>query len=796
MTAQSCPNCHPSKTSSAEPNPTSAKDPVCGMTVDPRAARGGDAEHEGVRYFFCQAKCREKFVQDPTRYIEVRVREEDESLGEGGYLAADKAVYTCPMHPEVTQIGPGSCPFCGMALEPQGVVFDEAPDPELVDMQRRLLGCAVLSAPLFLLSMSEMVMGSPSFSSRLFLVIQLAFATPVVLWGGWPFFARAYSSVVQKSPNMFTLIGLGTAVAYGYSIVATIAPEVLPQAYAGESGAPPVYFEAAAVIVSLVLLGQVLELRARRATQGALRELLGLSAKKARHVVGSGPDSDIPIDAVRPGMNLRVLEGEKVPVDGVVVEGRSEVDESMVTGEPMPVEKSKGSRVTGGTLNGSGTFVFEADRVGDDTLLAQIVASVARAQRTRAPLQRVADRVSAWFVPMVVGVAFVTFGAWVVWGPEPRLAHALLAAVSVLIIACPCALGLATPISIVSGMGRGARAGILIRDAASLERFAKVDTLVFDKTGTLTEGKPRLLEIVVTPGDSEEKLLVLAASLERGSSHPLGRALVAALQERGLEAQSFDDFTSIVGHGVSGSVGGARVLVGSRKFLVDRGIDEGTALLEKAAELGRAGATVLWIAVDDRVAGLFALGDRVKASAHAAIATLRRKGFTIWLATGDDEITASRVAGELGIERIVARALPEKKKELVRELQAAGKVVAFLGDGVNDAPSLAQADVGVAMSSGSDVALETAGVTLLSSDLDVILQARRLSEATVGNIRQNLLFAFGYNALGVPIAAGVLYPWLGWLLSPMIASAAMSLSSVSVIGNALRLRRLVLGEAR
>jgi Cu+-exporting ATPase len=696
------------------------------------------------------------------------------------------------MHPEVVRDAPGACPLCGMALEPRAPQAEEEPSAELRDMTRRLRVSAALTVPLFLLAMTEMWPGNPLaavLSARAMAFLQLALATPVVLWGGAPFFARGWTSVVHRRLNMFTLIALGTGAAYAYSLVAALLPGVLPRSFHSHGGGPPLYFEAAAVITTLVLLGQVLELRARHATGGALRALIGLAPRTARRL-GPAGDEEVPLTEVRPGDRLRVRPGEKVPVDGTVVEGTSGVDESMVTGEAIPVEKAPGSPVVGGAVNGTGTFVMRAERVGAETLLAQIVRMVAEAQRTRAPIQRLADTVSAWFVPAVVAAAALTFALWATRGPEPRLAYALVNAVAVLIIACPCALGLATPMSIMVATGRGARAGVLIRNAEVLETLEKVDTLVVDKTGTLTEGKPRLAVVMPLPGHDESGLLRLAASLERGSEHPLASAVVAAAAERGLALVEATAFRYLTGRGVTGTVDGRAVALGNAALLEELRIQ--SALDGPAEALRRDGGTVVFVALDGRVAGLLGVSDPVKESTAEAIRLLREDGVRIVMVTGDSEVTARAVARRLGIEDVRAEVLPDQKAEVVRRLQDAGHVVAVAGDGVNDAPALARAHVGIAMGTGTDVAMHSAGVTLVKGDLRGVARARRLSRATMRNIRQNLFFAFLYNALGVPVAAGALYPWLGLLLSPMIASAAMSLSSVSVIANALRLRRAAL----
>jgi Cu+-exporting ATPase len=700
----------------------------------------------------------------------------------------ESAIYTCPMHPEVRQRGPGSCPKCGMALEPVAPLAPvEGSDPELTDMTRRFWVSLVFTAPLFVLAMGEMLPGpaKPALPPW----VQLLLATPVVMWGGWPFFVRGWQSVVNRSLNMFTLIALGTLAAFGFSVVAVLIPDVLPHAMR-HGDQSPVYFEAAAVITTLVLLGQVLELQARRATSGAIRALLGLQPRTARLVRDDGREEDAPLEYVRPGDLLRVRPGERVPVDGVVVDGASAVDESMVTGEPIPVEKTPDARVIAGTVNATGSFVMRAERVGADTLLSQIVRMVSGAQRSRAPVQRLADVVSAWFVPAVIVVAVVTATTWGLFGPEPRLAYALANAVAVLIIACPCALGLATPMSIMVATGRGAQAGVLVKNAEALERLEKVDTVLVDKTGTLTEGKPHLAT-VVAGGTREQEALALAAGLERGSEHPLAAAILAGAAERAVEPAEVEEFRSLPGRGVMGVTGGRRVGLGNRRLLEELGID-GSAYEARAEALRAEGHTVVYLIVGDAVAALLAVTDPVKASAPEAIRALHAEGLRMIMLSGDSRVTAQAVARRLGLDDVIAEVLPEQKAEVVRRLQAAGHVVAMAGDGVNDAPALAQADVGIAMGTGTDVAMESAAITLVKGDLRGLVRARRLSRATMRNIRQNLVWAFAYNALGVPIAAGVLYPLFRLLLNPMLASAAMSLSSVSVIVNALRLRRLEL----
>jgi len=749
------------------------------MDVDPHTAKHR-ADHAGRTYYFCSARCRERFVADPEKYLTPE-EAKTEPVPEG-------TIYTCPMHPEIRQVGPGSCPICGMALEPVTVTAETGPNPELVDMTRRFWIGVVLSIPVVALEMGGHFTNLHTLlGQQLSNWLQLLLATPVVLWAGWPFFVRGWNSIVTRNLNMFTLIALGTGVAWLYSVVATAAPGIFPAAFRGMDGSVAVYFEAAAVITVLVLLGQVLELRAREQTSGAIRALLDLAPKAARRIRPDGSEEEVTLDLIGIGDRLRVRPGEKVPVDGAVLEGRSSVDEAMVTGESMPVTKESGDQVIGGTINRSGGLVIEAEKIGRDTLLARIVQMVAEAQRSRAPIQRLADRVSGWFVPLVIVVAVLAFGAWSIWGPDPRLAFGLVAAVSVLIIACPCALGLATPMSIMVGVGRGAGAGVLIKNAEALERMEKVDTLVVDKTGTLTQGKPSVTAVRTASDATEDELLQLAASLERASEHPLGVAIVEEAERRGLALIDAADFDSPTGKGVTGTVGGRSLAIGNARFLAELGVDAG-ALAGDADALRQDGATAIFIAVDGKLAGLFAISDPVKATTPEAIAALHGEGIRIVMLTGDNRVTAEAVARRLGIDEVEAEVLPDRKSEVVRRLRKEGRVVAMAGDGVNDAPALAAADVGIAMGTGTDVAIESAGVTLLGGDLTGIVRARRLSHATMRNIRQNLFFAFIYNAAGVPIAAGVLYPAFGILLSPIIAAAAMALSSVSVVGNALRLR--------
>jgi Cu+-exporting ATPase len=757
-----------------------AKDPVCGMRVDPHTAQHRHT-YKGQPYYFCSAGCRTKFAADPEKYLSP-----DERVAEP---VPEGTIYTCPMHPEIRQVGPGSCPICGMALEPELATADTGPNPELADMSFRFRLGLILTLPVLALEMGghltnlHMILGQ-TLSNWL----QLLFATPVVLWAGWPFFVRGWHSLVTRNLNMFTLIAMGTGVAWIYSVVATFAPQIFPPAFRNADGSVAVYFEAAAVITVLVLLGQVLELRAREATSGAIKALLDLAPKTARRVKDDGSDEDVALDHVVVGDRLRVRPGEKVPVDGVLIEGRSSLDESLVTGESMPVTKETGSKVIAGTINQSGSFVMRAEKVGRETLLAQIVQMVAQAQRSRAPIQRLADQVSGWFVPLVIVIALIAFAAWSAFGPEPRYAYGLVAAVTVLIIACPCALGLATPMSIMVGVGRGAQAGVLIKNAEALERMEKIDTLVIDKTGTLTEGKPKLVRIVAADGFAEDDMLKLAASVERASEHPLAAAIVQAAAERKIGLVPVRGFDSPTGKGAIGLVEGKRIVLGNARFMQELAIDV-QPLAAQAETLRQDGATVIFMAVDGKVAALLAIADPVKSTTPQALAALKADGIGVVMLTGDNRTTAEAVARKLGIADVEAEVLPDQKSAVVEKLRKAGRVVAMAGDGVNDAPALAAAEVGIAMGTGTDVAIESAGITLLKGDLMGIVRARHLSARTMRNIRQNLFFAFVYNAAGVPVAAGILYPAFGILLSPIIAAAAMALSSVSVVGNALRLRK-------
>ena len=808
---------HHCKSCEAHAHATPAIDPVCGMTVD-ESRPHEMADHKGQKYHFCSAHCAQKFRANPAQFVEDKappaaaaaagehtcpMHPEVRQTGPGSCpkcgmaleptaleLSSTRTEYVCPMHPEIVRTEPGSCPICGMALEPRSVTHDEE-NPELAQMLRRFWVCLVLTVPVFAVAMSEMIPGQPvhrALGASAVSWLQLSLATPVVLWGGWPFFERGWQSIVHRSLNMFTLIALGTSAAFAYSVFATLFPESLPHAFANHGGVPPVYFEAAAVITTLVLLGQVLELSARSKTSSALRSLLGLAPKLARRVDAAGIESEVPIDDVKPGDLLRVRPGEKVPVDGVVTEGTSAIDESMVTGEPIAVEKTTGANVTGGTVNGTGSFIMRAERVGADTLLTRIVRMVAEAQRTRAPIQRTADRVSAWFVPAVVAVAVIAAVIWGALGPEPRFAHALLVFVAVLIIACPCALGLATPMSIMVGVGRGATEGVLIKNAEALEALEKVDVLVVDKTGTLTEGRPRLVSIITEPGLDEREVLRWAAGLEHASEHPLAAAIVRGAEERQLTIPRVSEFRSITGKGVIGTVEGRQIAIGNRALL-DEVVAQQGDWSARADALRREGQTAMFVTVDAKIAGLVVVADPIRQSTAEAVRQLHAEGIRVIMLTGDSRLTAEAVGKKLGIDEIIAEALPDQKQEAVKRLQAANHIVAMAGDGINDAPALALAHVGIAMGTGTDMAMQSAGVTLVKGDLRGIVRARRLSRATMRNIRQNLFLAMVYNALGVPVAAGVLFPLFGVLLSPMLASAAMSLSSVSVIVNALRLRR-------
>ncbi|MFB9979017.1 heavy metal translocating P-type ATPase [Mesorhizobium kowhaii] len=760
------------------------RDPVCGMTVDPATAKRS-VRHEGQDFYFCSAGCKAKFEAEPQKYLGDKAAPQPMPKG---------TQYTCPMHPEIIRDKPGSCPKCGMALEPMGVpTGDEGPNPELVDFTTRFWVSAALSVPLLIVAMAPMLglTFSAFVDERTMVGLELALASPVVLWAALPFFHRGWDSLVNRSPNMWTLISLGVGAAYLYSVVATLFPDIFPHQFRGHGGTVPVYFEAAAVIVALVFLGQVLELRAREKTGSAIRALLDLAPKTARLIGADGSESDVPLDAVKAGDRLRIRPGDAVPVDGTVLEGRSSLDESMITGEPLPVEKTEGDTLTAGTLNKNGSLILRAERIGAETTLARIVELVAKAQRSRAPIQGLADRVSFYFVPAVVLVAIAAFVAWAILGPEPSLIFAIVSAVSVLIIACPCALGLATPMSIMTATGRGAHAGVLIKEAAALERFASADTLIVDKTGTLTEGRPKLTDVVAANGFSEDELLALAAGLEKGSEHPLAEAIVEGAGTRGVKIADASDFEAATGKGVSGTVSGKKVALGNAAMMADLGIDT-ASVSAKAEALQTDGKTVMFVAVGDKLAGIVAVADPVKATTAEAIRALHDSGLRIVMATGDNERTAKAIARSLGIDEVRAGLLPEQKAALVEELRTSGKGVAMAGDGVNDAPALAAADVGIAMGTGADVAVESAGITLVKGDLNGIVRARTLAQGTIRNIRQNLFFAFLYNVLGVPIAAGVLYPLTGTLLSPMLAAAAMSLSSVSVIANALRLRTLKL----
>jgi Cu+-exporting ATPase len=796
------------------------KDPVCGMTVEAEKARHR-TEYGGRTYYFCAAHCKEKFEQDPGKYIGEQetqtqsaegaeyvcpMHPEEKSSGPAACNKCGMALevkmptapsvrteYICPMHPEVVQDSPGNCPICGMALEPKTVTIEEEDNPELRDMTRRFRVSIVLSIPLLFVAMGGLIPGIQSLleslvSARVRTVFEFVLASPVVLWGGWPFFVRGWRSIVNKSPNMFTLIGLGVGVAYFYSLVAALLPGIFPAAFRGESGEVAVYFEAAAVIVTLVLLGQVLELRARSRTGAAIRALLGLAPKTARLVKEDGSEEDIPLEKVHEGDLLRVRPGEKIPVDGEVTEGNSSVDESMISGEPIPVEKAVGDNVIGATVNGTGSIIMRAERVGADTVLSQIVQMVSEAQRSRAPIQKLADVVASYFVPAVVISAIIAFIVWALIGPDPRLTHALINAVAVLIIACPCALGLATPMSIMVASGKGATFGVLFKNAEAIEVLRKVNTLVVDKTGTLTKGRPEVTDVFASGGFEKDRILALSASLERGSEHPLAEAIVSKAEKEGLTIEKASDFSSVTGKGVKGTVNVQSIALGNQALMKELEID--TSSVEEAAQEMRAdGQTAMFVAVDGKPAGLIGVSDPIKDSTPEAIEQLHKQGIIIVMLTGDSQATARAVADKLGIDEVIAEVLPDQKAGHVKDLQGNGRYVAMAGDGINDAPALAQAHVGIAMGTGTDVAMESAGVTLVKGDLRGIVRARRLSQLTLRNIKQNLFLAFVYNSLGVPIAAGVLYPFFGILLSPIIAAAAMSFSSVSVVSNALRLRR-------
>jgi Cu+-exporting ATPase len=825
---------------------TAEKDPVCGMTVDPDRA-AAQSVHEGKSVYFCSKGCAAKFATAPEKYLDASaasahrndfivprggINSKADSTGQDAksklkinaefvcpmdpevredrpgacpkcgmalepaipIQTASRVEYTCPMHPQIVRSAPGSCPICGMALEPRDLVLDQEENPELVSMTRRFWTSVALTIPILALAMSDLIPGQPLQNvllPRAIGWIELLLATPVVLWAGWPFFERGWASIVNRSLNMFTLIALGTGTAYTYSVVAVVFPEIFPDSFRVMGGGVPVYFEAASAITALVLLGQVLELRARSRTSAAIRSLLKLSPKTARLVRADGTEIDVPVEHINVGDSLRVRPGEKVPVDGFIIDGESSVDESLMTGEPIPVEKSTGASVIGGTVNGTGTFVMRAERVGSETLLSQIVHMVSEAQRSRAPVQKVADRVSGYFVPVVILVAVFTFIIWAVYGPEPRMAHALLNAVAVLIIACPCALGLATPMAIMVGTGRGAVAGVLVKNAEALEILEKVDTLVVDKTGTLTEGRPRVVSVIPAAGSDEKQVLRFAATLERGSEHPLAGAILAEAKARGIEFGNLTDFQSRTGKGVTGRVDGRSVVLGNRGLFLEISLALGKSE-EVAKSLEANGQTVMFVAADDALIGIIGVADPVKSTTQEALAKLQSDGIQIIMLTGDSRATAESVARQLGIDQFHAEILPGQKSAIVKQLQAEGHIVAMAGDGVNDAPALTQADVGIAMGTGTDVAMESAGITLLRGDLRGIARARTLSRATMRNIRQNLFFAFVYNSVGVPIAAGVLYPFFGLLLSPILASAAMTFSSVSVIMNALRLRKVQL----
>jgi P-type Cu+ transporter len=798
-------------------------DPVCGMEVDEESA-AGRYDYKGETYLFCNPHCLEQFKEEPEKFLKPADERAVEAAPPGAVYTcpmdpevlqegpgpcpkcgmaleplavvppATRTEYVCPMHPEIVRSEPGTCPICGMALEPRTVTLEEEANPELVDMTRRFWIAVALTAPIFFFAMSDMIPGRPLaglIHPRVLNWLQLLLATPVVLWCGWPFFERGWASIVNRSPNMFTLIAMGVGTAYLYSVFAALFPGFFPESFRGHNGEVGVYFDAAAVITTLVLLGQILELRARSRTSSAIRALLGLAPKTARLIRDDGGEEDVPLDRVRPGDRLRVRPGEKIPVDGMVLEGSTSVDESMVTGEPIPVEKTKGTRVTGGTVNGAGSFVMRAERVGGDTLLAQIVRMVSEAQRSRAPIQKLADVVAGYFVPAVVLVAVVTFIIWATVGPEPRMAYALVNAVAVLIIACPCALGLATPMSIMVGTGRGATAGVLIKSAEALEILEKVDTLIVDKTGTLTEGKPRLTSVVMAGKENENEILRLAASVERGSEHPLAAAVVAGAESKRIALAPAENVRAITGKGVVGTVEGKKIALGNVALLDELKIDAAD-WSKKAEELRRRGQTVMFVAVDNALVGMIGVADPIKPTTTEAIRLLHEDGVRVVMLTGDSRTTAAAVAKSLGIDDFRAEVLPEEKGEAVKRFQADGRIVAMAGDGINDAPALAQAHVGIAMGTGTDVAMESAAITLVKGDLRGIVKARRLSRGTMRNIRQNLFFAFFYNVIGVPVAAGILYPFFGMLLSPVIASAAMTFSSVSVITNALRLNKLEL----
>jgi Cu+-exporting ATPase len=796
-------------------------DPVCKMVIEDKDAVGTSV-YKGVTYYFCSDSCKENFDKDPEAFIGERVFDKKEaSEGTKVYtcpmhpevkekrlvpcpkcgmalepltpsVTLARTEWTCPMHPEIITDSPGSCPICGMALEPRVVQLEEEENPELTDMTRRFKISVVLTVPVVFIAMHHLIPGfflEHYISPAALRFIELVFATPVVLWGGWPFLVRGWNSIVNRSPNMFTLIGLGVSVAYWYSIVATFFPNIFPKSFRGEGSSVGVYFEAAAVIVTLVLLGQVLELRARGQTSAAIKALLGLAPKTARRITEDGSEKDVPLDQISPGDKLRIRPGEKVPVDGVVIDGSSSIDESMITGEPIPVQKQSGDRVIGATVNGTGTLVMKAEKVGAETLLSQIVQMVAEAQRSRAPIQKLADIVASYFVQIIVAAAVITFVIWSLFGPEPRFAHAIINAVAVLIIACPCALGLATPVSIMVATGKGATLGVLFRNAEAIEVMKKVDTLVVDKTGTLTVGRPKLMAVVAAPASDEKTLLSYVASIERGSEHPLSEAIVAGAAERGIKILNAESFQSITGKGVSGKIEGHDVSLGNIKLLEDIGIDVGK-LSEKANEMLAEGQTVMYAVIDGKISGLLGVTDPIKETTPEAIRQLHQEGIKIVMLTGDNHTTAMAVAKKLGIDEVVAEVLPDQKAKEVKLLQEKRRIVAMAGDGINDAPALAQAHVGIAMGTGTDVAMESAGVTLVKGDLRGIVRARILSRATIRNIKQNLFWAFVYNSIGVPIAAGVLYPFFGILLSPIIAATAMSFSSVSVIGNALRLKRV------